>query len=118
VRPSTSSSAARATRSSTEARTTSVGGGGYDFTRVRELTNEEAEYVRSLPIRQLKTILHDQKVRRIENRHLALWAVLYISPEPEPSKKLCSRMQCGDSGCIEKSDLIDRVLLCMSSQGV
>lgn len=62
-----------------------MGGGGYDFTRVRELTNEEAEYVRSLPIRQLKTILHDQK--------------------------------CGDSGCIEKSDLIDRVLLCMSSQG-
>lgn len=27
-------------------------------------------------------------------------------------------MQCGDSGCIEKSDLIERVLLCMSSQGV
>jgi hypothetical protein len=29
---------------------------------VRELTKEETEYVRSLPIRQLKAVLQDQKV--------------------------------------------------------
>ncbi len=39
--------------------------GGYwidfDFTLVRTLTEEEVEYIHTLPIRQLKTILSSQK---------------------------------------------------------
>ena len=60
--------------------------------------------------------------RCVEQILLALFAILArslpTSLNPLNIMCVCSHMQCGDSGCIEKSDLIERVLLCMSSQGV
>ncbi len=59
--------------------------------------------------------------RCVEQIPFALFAILAKSlPSLNPLNIMCvlTHTQCGDSGCIEKSDLIDRVLLCMSSQGV